>query len=267
MGGGESANSQDEDAFFLNVWEPEHRERLPALFFVVGGARTTGGGSLPWYDGRALAFVGQSAGAWYGHLLGVTPEARGLFRRLAHLSMGTRQPCSPEHSARVWQLTQEGLGSTSADSLLRAGMAALRGLARPRELGELPAAYLPTVAENVPAQLMDAVWAAEQSHVDAVFLRYTADEATAFLSGEKPESEATSELVDEWLATVPPEDVPPDWAIPSTPYEKVAGVASWRQFQRFPAELADALRAGGSRPSCPRSRPAAPCRACSAVTA
>lgn len=45
-----------EDCLVLNVWRPQdHREELPVLVFLHGGAFTTGSGGLSWYDGSSLA--------------------------------------------------------------------------------------------------------------------------------------------------------------------------------------------------------------------
>jgi len=57
MGSGRP-NPQSEDAFFVNVWAPSDAENLPVLLFIHGGAWMTGGGSMEWYDGRALAAAG-----------------------------------------------------------------------------------------------------------------------------------------------------------------------------------------------------------------
>lgn len=55
MGNAAADNPHQEDAFFLNVWAPEDATDLPVLLFIHGGAWTSGGGSVRWYDGSALA--------------------------------------------------------------------------------------------------------------------------------------------------------------------------------------------------------------------
>ncbi len=48
-----------EDCLFLNVWTPARRgARLPVLFWIHGGGFTQGSGSVPIYDGSALASRG-----------------------------------------------------------------------------------------------------------------------------------------------------------------------------------------------------------------
>lgn len=58
LGEGDLLNPQMDDAFFINVWAPEGADGLPVVVFVHGGGWTSGGGSVPWYDGRHLAAGG-----------------------------------------------------------------------------------------------------------------------------------------------------------------------------------------------------------------
>jgi len=52
--------NMSEDCLFLNVWTPAKRadENLPVMVFIHGGAFVEGAGSLPRYDGSALAKKG-----------------------------------------------------------------------------------------------------------------------------------------------------------------------------------------------------------------
>ena len=58
LGRADAKNPQSEDAFFLNVWAPDGADGLPVVVFVHGGAWTSGGGSVQWYNGRHLAAGG-----------------------------------------------------------------------------------------------------------------------------------------------------------------------------------------------------------------
>ena len=44
-----------EDCLTLNVWTPSCSGRRPVMVWLHGGGFTSGAGSLPWYDGEALA--------------------------------------------------------------------------------------------------------------------------------------------------------------------------------------------------------------------
>ena len=53
---GASDAETGEDCLVLNVWTPAaDGARRPVLFWIHGGAYVTGSGSMPWYDGAALA--------------------------------------------------------------------------------------------------------------------------------------------------------------------------------------------------------------------
>jgi para-nitrobenzyl esterase len=66
-----------EDCLFLNVWTPAHASgRLPVLLWIHGGGFNSGSGSIPIYDGKALAARG---------IVVVTINYRvGVFGFLAH---------------------------------------------------------------------------------------------------------------------------------------------------------------------------------------
>jgi len=320
-------NPHSEQAFFANVWAPAQADGLPVVLFIHGGAWTTGGGSMEWYDGGALAarglvvvtvnyrigalghlgraeahalplpaadlllalrwtaanaaayggdpgritIAGQSAGGWYGHLLSVLPETRGMIRRVAHLSMGTRAPWTPRQQAEVTLAAGRALpgGVDGADvgELLPAGARALQawradpgnkdtgnGDAGNEGLGHAASAYLPVASAGLPGRLLDPGWAAEACHAEAVYLRYTGDESAMFFFGSDPHLLATQGQVDDalgrWEAADLPEALIRNGAYAGadsglSPYRQLVAASSWRQFQRFPSEYAGALRADG----------------------
>lgn len=58
LGGGDPG-SFSEDCLYLNVWSPAARSQpLPVMVWLHGGGYTIGAGSLPPYDGKALASRG-----------------------------------------------------------------------------------------------------------------------------------------------------------------------------------------------------------------
>lgn len=314
MGHGE-ANPQSEDAFFANIWAPDHAAGLPVLLFIHGGAWMTGGGSMQWYDGGVLAsqglvvvtvnyrlaalghlgdgathplplpaadlllalrwtiehihayggdpdritVVGQSAGGWYGHLLSVLPQTRGMVHRVAHLSMGTRSPWTTRQQADVTRAADQfldgpGITNASPEEVLVAGARALPG--EPPALGHAPAGFLPVATAKIPARLFDPSWAARACHAEAVYLRYTADESAVFFFDSAPHTQATQEQVDQALSAWDTADLPHSLtqgagyagaASGLPPYRQLVAASSWRQFQRFPTEYAAALHAVGGK--------------------
>lgn len=50
--------NQSEDCLSLNVWAPENAENAPVMVWIHGGAHRLGSGTLPYYDGTALAEKG-----------------------------------------------------------------------------------------------------------------------------------------------------------------------------------------------------------------
>lgn len=58
MGPAVESHPQSHNAFFLNVTAPQRGKKLPVLMFIHGGAWSTGGGSVRWYDGHDLAAAG-----------------------------------------------------------------------------------------------------------------------------------------------------------------------------------------------------------------
>jgi para-nitrobenzyl esterase len=58
MGTKKEELNQSEDAFSLNVWTKDKNKKRPVLFWIHGGGWVTGGGSLPWYNGNAIASNG-----------------------------------------------------------------------------------------------------------------------------------------------------------------------------------------------------------------
>ncbi len=221
--------------------------------------------ALRWVEAHAQAFggspqritlMGQSAGGWYAHLLSVLPQTRGLIHRLALLSMGTRAPWSArqqiETTQRARQIVGASLQDAPVDALLKAAIAALDR--EPLRLGHAPSAFLPVASAQVPQRLFDPVWAAQACHAGSVYLRCTADETGAFLFNVPEQRHATQAQVDEALSLWALEDLPPALlghgafagaASGLSPYRQLLAASSWRQFQRFPTEYADALRGAG----------------------
>ncbi|WP_426409684.1 carboxylesterase family protein [Bradyrhizobium ganzhouense] len=208
-------------------------------------------------DPSRITVVGQSAGGWYAHLLSVLPRSRGLVHRLSLLSMGTREPWTSHRQDEVTRRTSEQLGGADLDKVSVSELmdAGVRALGQPPSvLGHAPSAFLPVASAALPALLLDPQWAAQACHAQAVNLRCTADESAAFLFASPQQTGATQSQVDNVLSFWEVSDIPQSlrrggaYAGSSSgfsPYRQLVAASSWRQFQRFPTEYANALIAKG----------------------
>ncbi|MCG2621441.1 carboxylesterase family protein [Arthrobacter sp. I2-34] len=148
---------------------------LQALRWVRANIGAFGG------DPDQVTLAGQSAGAFYAYLLSQLPQAEGLFRRTALLSLAWQPPLAPAEYAERYRLLAEALGpdadlaQVQAAELLRAQREVGKAYAG-RGLGLMPAAD-----EVVPADLFDFAAAAGRLHVDRLLLNTTQDESAAFL--------------------------------------------------------------------------------------
>lgn len=226
-------------------------DTVEALRWVGDHIREFGG------DPNRITVAGQSAGGWYAHLLSVLPQTRGLVHRVSLLSMGTRQPWTPQRQAEVTLKASEQLGGAdltreSVNDLMDAGVKALGS--QPPVLGFAPSAFLPVASAGLPERLLDPNWAAQACHAHAVHLRNTADESATFLFVSPVQREATQSQVDNALAAWDLSDLPQslqrDGAYIGglsglSPYRQLVAASSWRQFQRFPSEYVTALRTAG----------------------
>lgn len=88
LGGGDPGRFS-EDCLYLNVWSPASRAQpLPVMVWLHGGGYTIGAGSLPPYDGKALAsrdVVVVTVNYRLGHLGFFCPSGAGGRRGGAHL--------------------------------------------------------------------------------------------------------------------------------------------------------------------------------------
>lgn len=306
MGYAPELNPQDEQAFFLNVWAPENAEGLPVLVFLHGGAWSTGGGAVEWYDGSALAakgivvvsvnyrlgpvahiapvdadpicwtiddlFIalrwvqdkisdfggdpdqvtlgGQSAGAWYVHLLSVMPESIGLFSRIAILSSAWSSEFQP-WSVDKWRqinteiakrLGSESIESVSIERLQAVGQAAV---SIAPAFGTVPSGYLPVHDHRVPKDHLNLNAVQAGRPIEAAYFRHTADESSLFMAVRDQERHATRADVEAWLLSLPQDEVPPAPIDLSDPLGAIVQIASWRVHGRAQTRLADAYATAG----------------------
>lgn len=211
-------------------------------------------------DSDRITVVGQSAGGWYGHLLSMLDQTRGLVHQVAHLSMGTRQPWSQNRQQRVHQKVSEVaapalLESLPVDQLLTAGfegLLAARDSIYQAPLAHAGSGYLPVQTSGMPPGFLDPRSAAATTHACSVYLRCTRDETAAFFWNSEDHLDASQERVDneleKWhLADLPAALVRDDGYDGAgsglSPYWQLVAVTSWKQFQRFPTEYAQELEA------------------------
>jgi para-nitrobenzyl esterase len=223
---------------------------LLALNWLMENVRAFGG------DPAKLTLAGQSSGGWYAHLLSCLPQTQGMIHRVALLSMGTRTPWLPHQQIDATLRAARNVGgdllSASVDEALKAGLSAL--IKEPPRLGHAPSGFLPVASAAVPARLLDPVWAAQACHAEAVYLRYTSDEAATFFFNAPEQLNASQAQVDEALSQWPLAELPPSLQREGafcgassglSPYRQLVAAASWRQFQRFPSEYAARLQQEG----------------------
>ena len=204
-------------------------------------------------DPDEVTLAGQSAGAWYVHLLSMDPGAKGLMRRVALLSMATREPWSRERleavrDAATKRMHPRSLENAEVEDLLKAGVGALQETAERRPLGHAPSGYLPGRAENIPEDFLRTDWCARNVHVNDVLLSFTAQETGTFFCEASEERSVSHEAVDAWVATLDEVDLPPDMDLrcrAREPYDRIVHISSWVQFQRFPTELHNAYSERG----------------------
>ncbi|KAA0974170.1 carboxylesterase family protein [Paeniglutamicibacter gangotriensis] len=200
-----------------------------------------------------VTLAGQSAGAWYVHLLSLDPAARGLMRRVALLSMATREPWTRERLNSVRdeaarRLHPRTLENAETQDLLKAGVDALQETAEPRPLGHAASGYLPSQAENIPDNFLQARWCAQNVHVEEVLFSFTAQETGMFFFGSPEERTVTHEEVDGWISMLDEGELSPGTETldrSKDPYERLVDISSWIQFQRFPTELTTAYTEQG----------------------
>lgn len=204
-------------------------------------------------DPDRVTLAGQSAGAWYTWALASLPEAAGLFRQAALLSIPQIRPWTPAQRSsftqRVLTLAAEGAEGSRPDQgrLLKAGALALAEM--PRVAGAMPPMYMPVVSGETADILETAVTAAAHSHVEALYVRIVRHEMSAFLPGQESDAAAWDGMLRELRArsaheTIPRCTTPANW---SPPHAEAVKLASWLEFGRFSSEIEAETRRRGLR--------------------
>lgn len=158
------------------------RDLLQALRWVRDEISRFGG------DPDNVTLAGDSAGAWYGFALAAHPGARGLFRRLALVSLPWEPPLTAEALAERWRPATAalagvgGLSQAPLETVLDAQQELARAFAG-RGMALMPAAGGP-----VGEDLHDYGASSARLHVESLLLLSTSEEASAFLRAAPDEA-------------------------------------------------------------------------------
>ncbi|MCY1208887.1 Phenmedipham hydrolase [compost metagenome] len=172
------------------------RDLLHALAWVQRHIHELGG------DPAAVTVGGQSAGAWYAWLLGISPAARGLLRRNLLFSLPALPPQTPQEARATSEAFRAHANGLRFDSMPVAAVLAAQGelMRSLAGFGEIAVGFRPVEEEGlVPGWLFDMPRAAAAAHVDATLLGFTAEENTAFLCAQPMVAGASEARVRAWF--------------------------------------------------------------------
>ncbi|GAA4368849.1 carboxylesterase family protein [Paeniglutamicibacter cryotolerans] len=199
-------------------------------------------------DPESVTVAGQSAGSWYAHLLSISPEMRGLFSKVAHLSPARNRAWDRAHAARVRdgvrrELGGRSLGHVGAGELLEAGLRVLGR--RTLDLGAVPTPYLPTLDDPVNNVFCSPQASAQASHVKEVYIRLTGTETSAFFFNSARELGVDAGDVEALRAAAPDGDAAAPARTDDSPYAQLVAITSKEHFETPARLLADAFAASG----------------------
>lgn len=200
-------------------------------------------------DPGRVTLAGQSAGAWYAWALASLPQAKGLLRQAALLSIPCIRPWTPQERMRFTQqvlaLSDGEDGATVRERLLRAGARALAQM--PRIAGAMPPMYMPMLTGGAAACLHSAASAAAAMHADALYVRVTRHEMSVFLPDDAPDSDAAAATLQQLRARTGKDEAehrpaPAHW---DARYAEAVQRSSWLEFIGFADKIASAVASHG----------------------
>lgn len=132
-------------------------------------------------DPENITLAGDSAGAWYSYALATLPQTKGLFKRLALISLPRQAPQTEEQYRSRWEFAYERLEPAGGfvDAPVEQILDTQQALAKHFAGQGMP--LMPAAGGRIPACLHDYDVSAQQLHVDELLLLSTEDEAQAFL--------------------------------------------------------------------------------------
>jgi para-nitrobenzyl esterase len=219
---------------------------LHALQWVQTHIATLGG------NPEDVSLVGQSAGAFWAFVMAQLPAARGLFQRVALMSLTYQPPLDQDAAAQRQSIIDLALAGKSAALVPIAELLAAQGEVALAWAGR-GLGLMPSIDENVPADLFDVDAAMTRLHVEQILLTHTKDEAKAFI-GMAPEMAFTEGAAAGFMGAhfEDPEasgeklrqELPG-----STPKTRMARAMTLHQIELYATELADAAVAAGKNVS------------------
>ncbi|MDW3686203.1 carboxylesterase family protein [Cupriavidus sp. CV2] len=224
------------------------RDLIRALEWVQEHISRFGG------DPASVTVGGQSAGAYYAWLLGVSPASKGLLHRNAMFSLPALPPLAPEDAYRTSLALldaagEQDIGALSVKGILAAQSQLMRARAR---FGEVSVGFRPVAEDGlVPDWLFDLPRAAREAHVSSSLLGFTADENAAFMAAAPEVVHATEPQVKAWFETSFGADAMKHYAAfaaarpDHTPYTQLVDASGYRLFGAAAREIASAFATAG----------------------
>lgn len=225
------------------------RDLLRALHWVQENISAFGG------NAGQVTVGGQSAGAWYAWLLGLSPASKGLLRRNILLSLPHLPPMTPAEANALCGAFGKFAGTPSIDGpLTTAQVLAGQGkvMQSAAAFGEISAPFRPAEEDTVvPEWMFDIREAARRSHVSETLLGSTAEENAAFFFSSEDVLDASEQVVRDWFGKHFGDEAGavyeqyankrPD----HTPYTQLVDASSDMVFGRIVPEIAEALSLNG----------------------
>ncbi|WP_051236804.1 carboxylesterase family protein [Ottowia thiooxydans] len=221
------------------------RDLLQALRWVQENIAAFGG------NADQVTVGGQSAGAWYAWLLGMSPASKGLLRRNILMSLPKLPPMSQEEVHELRRSFGDFAGGLSIDSSLTVEQvlaAQMKVMQSAAAFGDVSASFRPAYEESVvPEWMFDITEAARNSHVSETLLGSTAEENASFFFRSEEVLSATEQRVRQWFEQSFGADADAVYDRCAkkrpghTPYTQLVDAGSELMFGRIVPEIAQAL--------------------------